>query len=327
MNLLQPQPQFPPRTLFRPPTTRVVVPPLVSEAEYWEFYYEDSDHHYEWNNGYIEEKGVSDRLTTCQYEWFFELLRNYLRVTKQGQLITLETAFRLALPGHTAIRKPDLGVILNGNPVPWQDRDRSYRGICDLCVEALSDSTKAEKERDTKTKFTEYARAGVREYYILYAHGEPQEFYQWTPAGVYVPIPRRPPNLICSNVLPGFQFRESDLERQPSPEEMSEDSVYQGFMLPALQLERQNRRLAEVLAQQEQEARLRAEMLAQQEQDARRRAEVLAQQEQDARRRAEVLAQQEQDARRLAERQVQQEREALQLLEAKLRQLEAQFRQ
>lgn len=344
MSLSQPQPQFHRPLSFRPPTTKVVVPSVISEADYWEYYYEDPDHHYEWNHGYIEEKGVSDKLTTLDYEWFFELLRNYLRVTAIGQLMTLETGFRLVLPSKITIRKPDLAVILNSNPVQWRDLDRSYRGICDLCVEALSDSTDDDIERDTVTKFTEYAQAGVKEYYILYAHGEPQEFYQLTPAGVYAPIPRQPPDIVCSSVLPGFQFRVSDLERQPSPEKMSEDSVYQGFMLPAFQAERQARRLAETLRQQEQDARLQeqdarrlAEVQMQRERHTRLLAEIQAQQERDARQKeqegrrlAEAQAQREREARLLAEAQAQQERDARQRLEAKLREWEAQsakFRQ
>jgi hypothetical protein len=321
--MLQQLPQFHPLAFYRQPTTPAEGPTRVSETEYWENYYNDSDHHYEWNNGYLEEKGVSEKLTTDSYKWFFELLQNYLRVTGQGQMIALETGFRLVLPGKRTIRKPDLGVILKQNPVPWQAQDHSYQGICDLCVEALSDSTKAEIERDTDTKFTEYARAGVKEYYILYAYGDPQEFYQWTPPGVYIPIPRRDRDLICSRVLPGFQFRIADLQRQPSPEQMSEDYVYKGFMLPALQAMR-------ALAQQEREARL-------QEQEARHVAEAYAQQEREARLReqearqvAEAHAQQEQEARQMAEVHAQQEQKARQAVEAKFRQLEvelARFRQ
>jgi len=105
-------------------------------------------------------------------------------------------------------------------------------------------------------------------------------------------------------VLPGFQFRVSDLQRQPSPEEMSEDQVYQGFMLPALQA---------------------MKALAQQEREARQVAEIHAQQEREARHVAEAHAQQEQEARQVAEAYAQQEREARQATEAKLRQLEAEL--
>lgn len=125
MRMFQRWPQFYPLAFYRQPTTPEVGPPRVSETEYWEHYYNDSDHHYEWNNGSLEEKGVSEKLTTDSYKWFFELLQNYLRVTGQGQLLALETGFRLVLPGKRTIRKPDLGVILKQNPVPWQDQDHS----------------------------------------------------------------------------------------------------------------------------------------------------------------------------------------------------------
>ncbi len=46
---------FRPPILAHPPLTKVVIPDWISEAEYWETYYEDPDHHYEWNNGYLEE--------------------------------------------------------------------------------------------------------------------------------------------------------------------------------------------------------------------------------------------------------------------------------
>ncbi|MEN8217229.1 MAG: Uma2 family endonuclease [Pseudomonadota bacterium] len=65
--------------------------------------------------------------------------------------------FRLALPNKTAIRRPDLGVVCNNNPVSFEANDRTYRGVCDMCIEALSDSTKEDKERDTVTKKQEYA--------------------------------------------------------------------------------------------------------------------------------------------------------------------------
>ncbi|OAD23805.1 protein containing Domain of unknown function DUF2489 [Candidatus Thiomargarita nelsonii] len=58
------------------------------------------------------------------------------------------------------------------------------------------------------------------------------EFYRLGAKGVYVPIERVDEDLIQSSVLPGFQFRISDLFNKPSPEEMIDDPVYQGFVLP-----------------------------------------------------------------------------------------------
>jgi hypothetical protein len=207
----------------------------VSEEEYWELYYEEADHSYEWNNGYLEEKGVSDYATMLMYEWFFKLLDHFLTVHPIAKKTFLEMGFRLALPLQTQIRRPDLGVVRVDNPVPLRDNDRRYRGIFDMCIEALSDSSRQELERDTVTKKAEYAASGVKEYFMLYAQGEPMAFYRLTPQGVYVPIKPVKGDIIQSQVLPGFQFRRLDLYNRPSAEEMSEDRLYQAFVLPALQ--------------------------------------------------------------------------------------------
>ncbi len=51
----------------------------VSEQDYWRDYYLESDIHYEWNDGRLEEKPVSDYETYLVYAWFTELLRHFLR--------------------------------------------------------------------------------------------------------------------------------------------------------------------------------------------------------------------------------------------------------
>ena len=82
------------------------------------------------------------------------------------------------------MRKPDIGVILNSNPVPWGGVDRRhFDGVCDMVVEAVSDSTLAEVLRDTEEKRRDYALAGVKEYYILDPGGEHMRFYRLIPGG------------------------------------------------------------------------------------------------------------------------------------------------
>ena len=135
---------------------------MVSEKKYWEEYYEAKTA-CEWNNGKLEEKPVSDHLTYLVYLWFLKLLDHYLTVHPIARMSGLEMGFRLALPSKTVIRKPDLGVVRNDNPVALKPLDRSYRGIFDLCIEALSDSTQTEARRDTVTKKAEYTAARVPE--------------------------------------------------------------------------------------------------------------------------------------------------------------------
>jgi len=204
----------------------------ITETEYWETYYNQTDRNYEWNNGKLEEKPVSDLMTYLMYKWFLELMDYFLQVNPVADLMGLEMGFRLVLPQKITIRKPDLAVVRHDNPVPLYKHDLTYKGTFDLCIEALSDSSAPEKNRDTITKKGEYAAAGVKEYYILYGHGSPMEFYRLNKQGLYVPIKRTSEEIIQSQVLPGFQFRISDLFKQPSPDEMIDDPIYQDFVLP-----------------------------------------------------------------------------------------------
>ena len=211
---------------------------VVSEAIYWRDYYEHLDFTYEWNNGILEEKPMADVRNAAIYRWLLMLLNAYLEVNQIARLVNLEIGFRLPLATKTTIRKPDLFAVRNDNPVPLNDLDRNYRGIVDLAIESLSDSTPKEIERDIKQKKAEYEGAGVQEYYILDASGVHMNFYQRTAAGLYAPIAPVNGDVIYSVVLPGFQFRIGDLYRQPYLIELSEDVVYQPFVLPEYQAQK-----------------------------------------------------------------------------------------
>ena len=205
----------------------------VSEEVYWAEYYEHPDFSYEWNNGILEEKPMPDPVNVDAYRWFLILMDMYLRVNPIGQLMHLETAVRFALSADdTKIRKPDAFVVLHNNPNPLKRTDRSYRGTCELCIESLSDSDEREVRRDTETKFNEYRLAGVQEYFILDAKSsERTAFYRLSSTGTYQPIRPEAEEIIESSVLPGFRFRMADLHRGPSLVQLSEDEVYQGYVL------------------------------------------------------------------------------------------------
>ena len=239
----------------------------ITETQYWEAYYDNSEVNYEWNNGYLEENPVSDYATLLMYQWFFKTLEHYLTTHQIAKFVMLEMGFRLALPHKTTIRKPDLGVVLNNNPTPLTLEDNTYQGIFDLCIEVLSNSSAVDINRDTITKKGEYATAGVKEYYILYGHEDYTAFYHLNASGVYVPLPQIDGDIIQSTVLPSFQFRLSDLHKRPSSDEMIDDPVYQGFVLPGYQKAKQN-------AYFEKQARKKAEKIAQAEKIAREKAEV-----------------------------------------------------
>ncbi len=242
----------------------------VSEEEYWENYYSHPDFSYEWNNGYLEEKPVTDFKGSKACQWFLVLLHQFLENFPAAKMIGLEFGFRLALPRKTSIRKPDLAVVLNSNPIILGDNDFSYRGTFDLCVESLSYSKRREIIRDTVEKKKEYQGIGVREYYIIDARGTETVFYALGQKGRYRKIRTVNKDVIQSGILPGFQFRISDMYQQPSLEEMAEDEVYSSFVLPFHQKVKQKAESERKRAESEKQKALRAEKKAEQE---RQRAE------------------------------------------------------
>ncbi len=207
----------------------------VSEADYWRTYYHHySDFSYEWNNGYLEEKPVSDVKGSRLYQWFCEILRCFFSAHPVGEVINLDIGFRLAMPGSTSIRKPDIAVVLDSNAAGIAPDDATYSGTYDICVESLSHSSPREVLRDTAHKRKEYESVGVGEYYILDARGTETAFLRRNRAGRYVDIVPVG-DVIRSALLPEFRFRISDLYRQPSLREMAEDEVYKGYVLPFYQ--------------------------------------------------------------------------------------------
>ena len=217
-------------------------PLRVSEAEYWKTYYEYPDRSFEWNNGLLEEKPMPDFLSISLYQWFFRLLEEYLTVFPIGRVMALGMGFRLELgDNQVSIRKPDLAVILHSNPVEAKPLDRSFQGVCDLCIEFLSDSEPWELERDTVHKKEEYAKAGVAEYYILDRLRKHTAFYSLNEQRVYERMESQEPGVIHSRVLDRFAFRLEDLEKQVAFERLIEDPLYQPFLLKSLQQVRQEK--------------------------------------------------------------------------------------
>jgi hypothetical protein len=270
----------------------------VSEADYWEFYYLGHEVTYEWNNGVLEEKGVSDYLTFRVFDWFIQLLIEFLYAHPIANRVGLFflMGFRLSLPDKVTIRRPDYGVVRHDNPVRLLGPMESYPGIFNLCIEGVSTSSQAMQERDTVVKKVEYAAGGVPEYYLLHHSPKLRQFYRLTARGIYEPLPLAPGGIVRSEVLPGFQWRLSDLDRQPPWETLVTDPVYQGYVRLEYQQERQRAEQAEHGIQQE---RQRAEQERQRAEQERQRAEQAEHGIQQERQRAE---QERQRAERFAVR-------------------------
>ncbi|MCP4344871.1 MAG: hypothetical protein GY795_05020, partial [Desulfobacterales bacterium] len=91
-------------------------------------------------------------------------------------------------------------------------------------------------------------------------------FYRLDKRGKYRKIGTGKDGIVRSAVLPGFQFRISDLYTQPSLEEMAEDEIYNKYVLPShkkmkKQAEQEKKRAEQAEKRAEQEKQ-RAERLA-----------------------------------------------------------------
>ena len=257
----------------------------VTLEEYWDKWYEnpypDIDVSYEWNNGILEAKPLANAPQVELGFWFLFLLGQYLYTHNIAQLINLETGFVLTMEDASepsgirkAVRKPDIGIILNSNPIPWGRVDqRSFAGVCDAVVEFISDSTQVEVLRDTKEKRRDYALAGVQEYYILDPTGEHMHFFRLTSNRQYEEIQPDAGEVIRSQLLPGFQFRLRDLYGLTELEELALDEVYRGYVLLKYQESVAARQQAEQKAADEAAARQQAEQKAADETAARQQAE------------------------------------------------------
>ena len=282
----------------------------VTLEEYWDKWYEnpypDIDVSYEWNNGILEAMPPANAPQISLGFWFLALLHQYVKTHDNAKLINMETGFVLTMEDaaepsgiRKAVRKPDIGIILNNNPVSWGRVDqRSFAGVCDAVVEFLSDSTQAEVLRDTEEKKHDYALAGVQEYYILDPTGEHMHFYHLTPESRYDEIQPDAGEVVRSQLLPGFQFRLRDLDELPELEELALDEVYRGYVLLKYQA-------SVSAAAAEAAARQQAEQQAAAEAAARQQAERQAAAEATARQQAEQRADSETAARRQAEEQLQ----------------------
>ncbi len=275
----------------------------ISREEFWEHYADLSECSYEWANGHLEEKTVTDKNGYIQYLWFFLRLVDFLKSFKIAEIAALEFPFSL----ENSERRPDLFVIRKDNPVAWKAGETRYVGVPDLVVESLSPATQEGILRDTETKKEEYRKAGVREYFILDYRGIETRFYRLDRSGIYRSIPTVSRGIVSSEALPGFKFRVQDVELEalPDEEELVKDKVYASYVNLSYQAEKHRADEAEKLRNNALKratlAEQRAETAEQRADTAEQRAETAEQRAVDEKQRAETAEQRAETAEQRTE--------------------------
>jgi len=214
----------------------------VDEATYWDQYYESDDFRYEWNNGILEVKDMPTFFCRFCNEWFYRLIMQFLDAFPIAYVFTYDLGFKMTLPQKTAIRLPDVSIILKNNPKQFQLKEKSYKGIFDICIEFVSHSKLQYILNDIVKKKREYSQANVKEYYVIDSEKKHTAFYRLNTTGRYVKI-RSQKGVIRSSVLTGFQFKIEDIYNQPDFNAIMTDPVYQSYV--KLDLQKKNAALQE----------------------------------------------------------------------------------
>ncbi len=142
------------------------------------------------------------------------LLRLFVRLRGLGEVLDSPIEVRLS---DRSSRQPDVLFVARER----FDRIGRLRidGAPDLVVEVVSDDS---VRRDRVAKRDEYARAGVREYWIVDCRPgkEREEFLLLDEAGRYSEAPRDGEGRFHSSAVPGFRLEPAWLRADPLPLEL-----------------------------------------------------------------------------------------------------------
>jgi len=149
---------------------------------------------------------VHDRLV----RYLAMLLEAYFTLKPIGQI--RQEPFVMRSHADLPAREPDIQVILKANP--GQLHPTYMQGPADLCIEVVSPGS---VEHDRGTKFTEYQKGGVSEYWIVNPLHRECLFYRLNEEGVYRPLSSDPNGHFRSPALPGLVIHIPTLWKSPLP--------------------------------------------------------------------------------------------------------------
>jgi Uma2 family endonuclease len=138
-----------------------------------------------------------------------------------GEVYTDPTMMLLSRDTSRPIRKgsarePDVMFFSTENPATMEDK--FMNGPADIVVEIVSPDS---RRRDRHTKYFEYEKAGVREYWIHDPDNNETEFFQLDETGKYRRIELENGTIYHSAVLPGFTLDTTWLAQRPLPKLMT----------------------------------------------------------------------------------------------------------
>jgi Uma2 family endonuclease len=137
----------------------------------------DEDDEGELVDGFLTEEEVPDAVHELAIAWLIHTLRQWL----SGQGFVFGSELKV-LTGRRTGRKPDVVVFLPGTAAPPKRGPITHPP--DILVEIITPSPRDER-RDRIEKMAEYARFGVRQYWLVDPALGSFEIFELTAAGLY----------------------------------------------------------------------------------------------------------------------------------------------
>lgn len=144
-------------------------------------------------------------------QWLVKLLSVYFDFTKSGRVFSESFVQRLS-PDLPA-REPDVLVVLNEHSE--RIKPTYLDGAADIVIEVVSPES---IERDYGTKFREYERGGVREYWLIDMERHIADVYALNENGFYHRRPLDELGRITSGVLPKLAISPELLWAEQKPD-------------------------------------------------------------------------------------------------------------
>ncbi len=143
---------------------------------------------------------MSNNLTHQRVGGFLEIImRLYSEFHNLGEVV--QAGYAMKLEAQKRGREPDL--VFVGKEKSEILKHEYLNGAADIAVEIISPES---VERDRETKFGEYEKAGVGEYWLIDPENEQAEFYRLDENGFYKQI-ETSEGVFRSGVLDGFFLR------------------------------------------------------------------------------------------------------------------------
>lgn len=170
----------------------------------------DEDTYAEWVDGEIIELTSPSFRHQKLLIFLGVLLQHFIEAHHAGELYV--APFLMRLPKRPSGRMPDILFIAKKNVGRIQ---RNYlNGPADLVVEIVSPES---EKRDREVKFSEYAQAGIREYWLIDIERKQADFYQLGENNAYRPVSIDEDGIYQSAVLSGLWLKIDWLWQEPLP--------------------------------------------------------------------------------------------------------------